>query len=236
MRAANSTLFGGSEEIGTLKDAITRLGTRNLLFVALAQQATSFFRDAGAGYGLEEAEAWEGALAGAVAAELIATRSGVCDPGMAFTAALLRDCGKIAMDQFIGIEELNEVFSSPGASSGQIELECDSFGFDHAEVGMVLAGMWGLPEPLAEAIGHHHTPDLEAEIGLSHVVYAADLIAAQLGYGVGLDGLRYSVHQETLDSLGIDRLTMGDYLADVECRMDQYRVKETPDGSEASGS
>ena len=232
MRAANSALFGGREEAGSLRDAITRLGTKNLMFVALAQQAATLFSGAGAGYGLEEAEAWEGALAGALAAELIATRTGRCDPGTAFTVALLRDSGKIAMDQLIGVEELSAAFCSPRDQRDQLELEVEAFGFDHAQVGATLAEMWGLPPSFSEAIAHHHHPDPEAEDAVSDIVYCADLIAAQLGYGVGLDGLHYHIDQGALERVGIDRRAMAEYLAEVRCSMEQYGVDDLAEGEE----
>ncbi len=236
MRAANSALFGGKQEAGSLRDAITRLGTKNLLFVALAQQAATFFSGAGAGYGLEEAEAWEGSLAGALAAELIATRTGLCDPGTAFTVALLRDSGKIVMDQMVGAEELSVAFCSPRDRRDQIELENESFGFDHAQVGAALAEMWGLPPSFSEAIAHHHQPDPEAADAVADIVYCADLIAIQLGYGVGLDGLNYHIDHDTLERVGIDRMAMAEYLAEVRCSMEQYGAVDPVESGEVDQS
>lgn len=226
MRAANSALFGGAEEIGSLGDAITRLGTKNLLHVALAQQASTFFEGAGRGYGLEAAEAWEGALAGALGAELIAQDTKLCEPGIAFTAALLRDCGKIAMDVLIGVDELKEVFSEISGEVNQLALEQDKFGFDHAEAGAELALLWGLPEPLSEAIRYHHDPPPNIEDRLPDIVYCAELISTQIGYGLGLDGMYYQIDQEALHRVGIDQNSMMRYLAEVKTRMAQLEDQE----------
>lgn len=224
MRAANSARFGGTTEVGSLKDAITRLGSRNLLHVALAQQSAVFFKDAGVGYGLREAEAWEGALAGAIAAETLAKMNSLCQPGSAFTAALLRDCGKIAMDRLVGVEELRGAFLSLDPMGSAPDRERKEFGFDHAEVGATLAAMWGLPEPLAEAIRHHHAPDPKGASRLTDMVYCADLAAAQLGYGVGLDGLHYRIDQSACVRIGLDQVAMTELLAEVTSRMGQFDV------------
>lgn len=226
LRAANSARFGGNMNVGSLKDAITRLGSKNLLHVALAQQATEFFRGAGKGYGLSEAEAWEGALAGAFAAERLAQNSGRCEPGMAFTAALLRDCGKLAMDLLVGIENLGGTLRDLEGSKSTPEAEVDAFGFDHAEVGSTLAEMWGLPDPLVEAIRHHHEPRLDEESALIDAVYCADLVAIQLGYGVGWDGLNYTIDQGALERMKLDEVAISILMADVESQMSQFDLSE----------
>ena len=222
MRAANSARFGGTTEVGSLKDAITRLGSRNLLHVALAQQSAVFFKDAGLGYGLQEAEAWEGALAGAIAAETLAKTLKFSEPGTAFTAALLRDCGKIAMDHLVGVDQLQSAICGLEPTDSLIDLEVREFGFDHAEVGALLAEIWGLPTPLASAIRNHHRPRADEQDRLADIVYCADMAAAQLGYGVGLDGLHYRVDQAALERVGLDHITMIDLLAEVESRMEQF--------------
>jgi len=229
LRAANSARFGGSTEVGSLKDAVTRLGSRNLLHVALAQQSAVFFKDSGRGYGLKEAEAWEGALAGAIAGEALAKRCGLCEPGTAFTAALLRDCGKIAMDLLIGIDNLRGTIESLDSTQSLPDVEQDAFGFDHAEVGATLVEMWGLPAPLAEAIRHHHLPRPGEENVLIDVVYCADLVAAQLGYGVGLDGLHYTIDHDSFERVGLDQLAMTELMADVESRMEQFNANQSAD-------
>jgi len=38
------------------------------------------------------------------------------------------------------------------------ELERDEFGADHAVVGGYLAGLWGFPHPVVEALLYHHQP------------------------------------------------------------------------------
>jgi HD-like signal output (HDOD) protein len=235
MRAANSARFGGAEEIGSLKDAITRLGSKQLLHVALAQQSSTFFESAGKGYGLEGTAAWEGALAGALAADMIARDSGLCDPGTAFTAALLRDCGKLAMDLLIGVEELRRVFCSPRGTTGQLDLERSSFGFDHAEVGAELARTWGLPQPLIEAIRYHHAPPADLEDRLADTVYCAELVSMQMGYGVGFDGLAYEIDKGALERAKVDHLSMMGYIAEVTVSMAQM-AQDAADESPGRGT
>ena len=56
-------------------------------------------------------------------------------------------------------------------------LERDALGVSHAEVSAYLLGTWGLPDPIVEAVAHHHDPGAAAEpgfgvVGVTHVACA----------------------------------------------------------------
>ena len=74
-----------------------------------------------------------------------------------FTAGLLHDVGKLvlasAMPQVYG-EILREVKSGKPL----VEAERERLNCSHSEVGAYLAAIWGLPNPIVEAIAWHHNP------------------------------------------------------------------------------
>lgn len=59
-------------------------------------------------------------------------------------------------------------------------IEREWYGFDHAELGAVLAQDWGLASEQCDAIQDHHHP---THGGLAAIVNAADAIAYALGTG-----------------------------------------------------
>jgi len=138
MKTANSALHGGGEEAGSLGEALTRLGLDSIRRLVLAQQSAVLFSRAPDGFGQQPVDAWQGALAGAIAAENFTRRTGSCDPSVAFTAGLLRDCGKLAMDELVGAANISRVLEDD-QDKPVPELERETFGFDHAEVGAALA-------------------------------------------------------------------------------------------------
>jgi putative nucleotidyltransferase with HDIG domain len=82
------------------------------------------------------------------------TRPG--DPGRVLTAALLHDAGKLALA--CAHDDYAHQIDAAGTPEERVAREREAFGTDHAQVGAALARRWGLPEPLAAAIEHHHEP------------------------------------------------------------------------------
>jgi HD-like signal output (HDOD) protein len=215
IRRANSAALGAGQHISSVQDAITRVGFKELYRIAVALQGHRLFKDRGAGYGLEGEEAWLGSVGGAVAAEWLAVKTGLVEPKIAFTAALLRDCGKLAMDQLLSAEGMLAAFDeSEGVEENQL-YEQQVFGFDHCEVGGDLAKLWGLPERLEMAIRQHHHPEENNEDPLVDIVHCADSACMTLGFGVGHDGLAYVLDEASRDRIGFDRHLLQELMLEV---------------------
>jgi len=197
LRCANSVRFGRPGRVFTLRESITRLGARALLRIALAQQFGSVLQSAGSAYGLHRGSLWRGAMAGALAAEEIARHHGV-EPDLAFLCGLLRDIGKLALDQIVDPRELERAADALPEEASFLEAERILVGADHAKIGGAIARRWGLPERIARAIENHHEP---AVIGsrdhdpLGDVVHAADVVCLWTGLATGADGLRYPIQE-----------------------------------------
>ncbi len=223
LRKANSAAYSGMAEVGGIREAMSRIGLSGLRQVIIACHGTELIEDAGRGYGLSSDDARRGALAGALAAEQLASSIGA-DPTFAFTAGLLRDCGKLVMDELVGVQELERDMQSDSKDS-QLEFERRHYGFDHAECGGLLARIWSLPEKVAYAIEHHHTPSGgQEQQALVDCVYGGDVVCGHLGLGVGLDGLAYPLDHQAMQRLGLDRHQLAhliaatvDALSVIEC-------------------
>ena len=222
LRVANSAALGFQMPAATVAEALSRVGENQLLKIALAHASQAALGGAVEEYGLEEGEAWMGALAGALAAEEIARLTRACDPNLAFTAALLRDIGKLAMGLLIPGAEVFEVISCGELET--TEAERQAWGFDHCQVGAALGRSWGLPDPLVHAIRFHHDPPRDEDLSdpLFDVVHCADSLVLMLGYGVGADGLYYHVQSEAHDALGMDRDSTELVLVQARVRLDEY--------------
>lgn len=221
LRVANSAAMGFQMPAASITEALSRVGENQLLKIALAHASQAALGGPVEEYGLEEGDAWLGALAGAFAAEEIARETRKGDPNVAFTAALLRDIGKLAMGLAVSGDELTELLIT--GEGDVVERERRTLGFDHAQIGAALGRAWGLPDPLLNAIRFHHEPPQgDLEDPLFDIVHCADCMALMLGYGVGLDGLSYNLQAASRELLGIDQPSLEDLLVKVRLRMDEF--------------
>ena len=105
--------------------------------------------------------------------------------------------------------------------------EQKAFGFDHAQVGAALARSWGLPVELLHSIRFHHAaPKDDLSNPLYDIVHCGDGLAMMLGYGVGYDGLSYSLGPDSKRLLGLDQGRLESLLVKVRLRLREFLTEE----------
>ncbi|MBL9128851.1 MAG: HDOD domain-containing protein [Verrucomicrobiales bacterium] len=186
LKAANSASSGSAEPISDARFAVCRLGTAQVLTLAVASGAKSHLQARLAAYGLEEGALWRHSVAAAVGAEVIPRFCGVELPPETFTAALLHDVGKLVLSRFASPEvarELAETRDEP--SEVRLEAERNLLGTDHADLGGRVASHWSLPPRVIKGIVHHHEPQYGRD-PICDATYLANHIAKSIE--AGLDG------------------------------------------------
>lgn len=126
-------------------------------------------------------------LAVACCARRIAEADGGIDPHLAWSAGLLHDIGKLAL-QDVMPKSLCAIAREAEAVRGALHvIEHKHLGTNHTLLGKQLAQRWRLPEPILLAIWLHHrdAPALEAvaEARIALLVRAADNMVRQAGIG-----------------------------------------------------
>lgn len=192
LRLANAAYFGHPRQIGSVRQAIVRLGTRQLLPLLLAAGVAARLSRPVRGYDLAAGALWERSLSLAVASHEVARSMGHDPPPELFTTGLLADVGKLILGEFLeaDVAAVQSLAFEQGMPFD--EAERSVLGLDHAEVGGRLLKLWGLPEPVVQAVRYHHRPHL-AETGreLAEMVHVADALCMMIGIGCGSDGLHY---------------------------------------------
>lgn len=75
-----------------------------------------------------------------------------------FTAGILHDVGMLVLASTISTE-YDEILRAVQEQDVLLsEAERDHLGATHAEIGAYLLGLWGLPDPIVEALAFHHRP------------------------------------------------------------------------------
>lgn len=180
LRLANSASVGFRGRIGTVSRAVMVLGTDETLALAYAAYAVAGFsrlRSSATDMNIF----WQHATNVALIAKAIAKEQNVLHPERLFVAGLLHDLGSLLINyHHPGIA--NDLAARAGASEQNLaELELETFGFSHAEVGAALLEAWQLPEALISAVRDHHAlPQARYHLETA-ILHVADTLAAQFG-------------------------------------------------------
>src|SRR3989339_744290 len=94
LKLANSSYFGCSHEISTLREAIVRLGAGTIFKLVTTSAANVALSKPSKGYEMGASELWDHSIAIAVASENLADILKADISKISFTAGLLHDIGK----------------------------------------------------------------------------------------------------------------------------------------------
>ena len=177
LRLTNSSLFGIPNEITSVADAVSYVGTRNLVKLVLVCCAAHHFRQAeNSVYGNSD-DIWRHSFAVATACHWLASRCGYEEADAAFTAGILHNIGKVALSQ---AKDTSVILSSATSHSAQ---EVSVFQIDHAAAAGVIADAWSLPRELANAIRRHHDEREISKNVLCAILSLADDLVLRAGIG-----------------------------------------------------
>jgi putative nucleotidyltransferase with HDIG domain len=211
LRMANSAYFGFSRKIGSVREAITLLGTRRLFELSAMAAVEAVVPAKLPGYGIDASAYWSHSVATAVLSERLAKERKLAIPTLTFTAGLLHDIGKLVISSFLALhsEELRlELF---GESASLLQCERDLLGGDHAQIGAELAAVWNLPEDVVKVIAFHHDPGNDKEIGggvIVDLVHTADCMSHSLGFGADVGELHRQLSEMAVRRLGLRHIDL----------------------------
>jgi putative nucleotidyltransferase with HDIG domain len=209
LRLCNSSAYGLSRRIETIKEAIAMLGfgvIKSMAFTIISQNSLD---KAVQGYDLNKGALWTNAATCAVYARHIAQKTKACDPELAYTGAVLRDIGKLVLDKYVGQFFVDIERQAIDEQMDFEAAEARTLGYSHTDIGEKVAERWNLPETLRAVIRYHHQPSAmpadsdDTWVKLVAVVHLADTMTMMMGCGVGGDGLMYSLDDTGLKRAGI---------------------------------
>lgn len=225
LKTCNSVFFGLKHPAESIKDAVNMLGTDQVIELVLLKSGAKALCGSQKGYGLEIGDMWRYSVSSAVIAKQVAIKLSLKNKNMIFTAALIKDIGKIILETHVSdsFQKIKDLVEKKNFSFQEAEKKI--LGIDHAELGAMIAKMWKFSPKMIKIIRHHHLSD-ETMIKDKEIaaVYLSDCICMMLGTGVGSDGLSYRFKAQVMKELGLsaDDIT----LIIAEFGMDMQEIEE----------
>ncbi len=154
LRFVNSSYFGFSKEISSVKLAITLVGIRTVKNFVLWSAIFSLMPNPKCGP-FDLRCLWQDSLRRALFARAVGRMLGMKEPEEAFSAALLQDMAvPLLAKEATGIYQ-TLLEDRAGGHERLSVLERRAFAWTHAEAGAMLAQQWNLPEVFAALIASH---------------------------------------------------------------------------------
>jgi len=185
LRIANSPFFSFPSHINNIPRAITVIGTQELRDLLLATSAIDVFDDLPNDL-VSMDTFWRHSLRCGVIARSLATHLHKPNVERYFAAGLLHDIGSLLINHKLPDLAKKTLARSNKNRQRRFIIEEDVMGFNHATVGGELLRHWGLPDYLAEAVTHHHTPSLAKrhlqDAAIAHIAnYLSNTMLSNIG-------------------------------------------------------
>ena len=173
LRVVNSAAYRRAKEVTSVQQALVVLGFVQARNIAISSAITSAYTPDSLNALFRISAFWRHSLAVGFRSADIAARGRRLDVPSAFTAGILHNMGRLAMFYAdpAGVDQA--VALAIGQDRALDEVERELLGYDHAELGGLLAEKWKLPLEIREAVAQHHTHGA-TESSLAAVVAAAD--------------------------------------------------------------
>ena len=164
LRIANSAFYGLRAKVLSTEHATAILGVRKLRGIAIQASVIKNFKHLEKSAALDLEMHWRSSI---LTSQLCAEMSRRCRariglaPEEFHVVGLLLNIGKIVLLEGFGQRYADLLEEGMAKGLEQHEAEQASLGFDHAQVGALVATKWGLFASVSDAIERHHLPSTE---------------------------------------------------------------------------
>lgn len=207
LKLANSPLYRANGAVTSLRQAVERLGTKNVVCVVVSVALRASVSGLPSTW-LEQF--WKRSTLLALVAALVARRQYGISPDAAYTYTLFHDAAiPLMKKRFANYDQVLAKCQNEGKLL--VEAEGEFFPCTHPIIGSLLVRNWGLPPILGQAIRFHHEPDAYdlpdrtlpgGALSFIAVTQVAEHLLAEVLGGTDLE-VGQALYARALDYLGI---------------------------------
>jgi HD-like signal output (HDOD) protein len=200
LQLVNSAFFGLSRHVASTSEAATILGIDIIKSLVLSNGVFTAFKESSHSIDLNQLTHFSqrvGILAGKLAkAEGLSRKQ----QDRAVMCGMLHQCGKLVMANYLNLDYKTE------ATRPHWQWELEKTGITHAQAGAYLLGIWGLPNPIIDAIMFYINPSQSANSSLSELTMthiASNLVSCMDESGIS-NAVEEQLDFDYLNNLGIE--------------------------------
>jgi putative nucleotidyltransferase with HDIG domain len=205
LKLVNSSFYGFPQRISTVTGAIVLLGFDTIRNLLLTTSVFDLFANRNRKMKQDQERFWDHSLGCAVGAKVIGNYLRHDKIEELFVSGLLHDIGKIVEMMFLPDEFSRVVAAIKKENILMTTAENKVLGYNHAEIGKLLAEQWNLPVKLVQVIAHHHQPNNAGSFAMeAAIVHLADIFCRALNMGYGGDNKIPPLEPQAWELLKID--------------------------------
>jgi len=204
LKVVNSSYYGMSKQISTIKMAVMLLGINTVKNISIAATLVKYLRGGRISPDFDAGDLWTHSITVATGAMMLAQHAPTVSPDEAFLAGLIHDIGILVEIQAYRADFVRVIHKLNEDEQLTFRMaEEETIGVSHEVIGCAWCKAMNFPRSLQLATGYHHRPlDLEFEDRqLPSLVHIADVLAARIGLGYTRTVETKSVDPRLFDSL-----------------------------------
>ena len=206
LRLSNSTFFGGLSKVTTIRDAIVRLGSRQVTNVVtvVAQSQQYCTKDKSMAAYMQTL--WKHSLGCALGTKWFAEKTGYKELAQeGLLAGLLHDIGQLFL-----LKILEDVHASEPQISLSKPVILEVFQHMHVEQGTILMQHWNIPELYSEIVRQHHDEIYDTSNTLLLLVRLVDMACRKVGIGLHHDPSLVLATTAEAQALGVKEMVLAE--------------------------
>jgi HD-like signal output (HDOD) protein len=181
IKMANTAFFRGLSKVTTVREAVVRLGAKQICAVVILITQKGNFQSSDAFVQQYMTRLWRHAVGSAIGSSWLAGRCGYAYiKEQAFVAGLLHDVGKLFLLSVVESLRKEPTLAFQPSSTFMNEVMSSL----HTEQGFMLMELWDLPEVYSVVARDHHQELIDATNTLLLLVQMADITCNKMGIGL----------------------------------------------------
>jgi putative nucleotidyltransferase with HDIG domain len=206
LRMANSAFFGGLSKVTTIRDAIVRLGARQVTNIVTLITQSYQYRATDKTMHAHMRILWQHAMGCSLGSKWLAEKTGYKELAQeALLAGLLHDIGQLFL-----LKVLEDVQTAEPQLTLSKPVILEVLQHMHVDQGAILMQKWNIPELYIEIVRQHHDATYDTGNTLLSIVRLVDMACKKVGIGMHHDPTLVLAATTEAQALGVKEVVLAE--------------------------